>query len=72
MGQKVTKQDFEWSYTDEPHATRRRQILAKYPEVKQFFGVDPCFKYVVLAQVLLQICMAWCLRGEFSVVFGHS
>lgn len=29
MGAKVSRTDFEWVYTQEPHATRRKEIMGK-------------------------------------------
>jgi len=53
------KNDFAYSYTDEPHATRRKQILAKYPQIKTLFGPDPMFKYHAFLTVSAQLFMAY-------------
>jgi len=63
------KQDFFWSYSEEPHATRRKQILAKYPEIKELYGHDSNFKYVVTLLVSIQVCMAYYMRFVNGWVF---
>lgn len=35
MGQHVSRTDFEWTDTDEPHAARRSEILSKSISVEQ-------------------------------------
>jgi len=56
------RKDFYWTYTDEPHATRRKEILAKYPQIKDLYGFDPKTKYIVTILVALQFAIAFVLR----------
>ncbi|KAJ6633568.1 Sphingolipid delta(4)-desaturase DES1 [Pseudolycoriella hygida] len=83
MGQTVTREDFEWTTTDEPHASRRKIILAKCPQIKQLYGHDPIFKYVCTALVLTQFVMLFVMKGQswpitilvaycFGGVLNHS
>ncbi|KAI5448066.1 sphingolipid delta(4)-desaturase DES1-like [Lathyrus oleraceus] len=54
--------DFFWSYTDEPHASRRRQILSKYPQIKDLFGPDYSALFKISVVVLLQLGTAILLK----------
>ncbi|KAJ7571515.1 hypothetical protein O6H91_01G169500 [Diphasiastrum complanatum] len=56
------KKDFFWAESDEPHATRRRQILAQHPEIRELFGPDPSAFPKILGVVLLQIWTATLLQ----------
>jgi len=62
--------DYEWSYTDEPHATRRKEILAKYPQIKELYGFDPRTKYVCVWWVVTQLLLAWLVRdARWEAIF---
>lgn len=60
----VMATDFFWSYTDEPHASRRRQILAQHPQIRDLFGPDPWAFLKISAAVLLQLWAATQLRDS--------
>ena len=62
-GAEAKEIDFHWSSTDEPHKSRRLQILAKYPEIKKLYGYCPQTRWKVLAMVTTQIAMARWVSG---------
>ncbi|PYH95150.1 methionine aminopeptidase [Aspergillus ellipticus CBS 707.79] len=53
---------FFWTYTEEPHRSRRQAIIKAHPEVTKLCGPEPLTKYVVLGVVSLQVCCAYLLR----------
>lgn len=48
-------EDEPWDYSEEPHCSRRREILAKHPEIKQLMGYDHSITYIVITEVILQV-----------------
>ncbi|XP_026536019.1 sphingolipid delta(4)-desaturase/C4-monooxygenase DES2 isoform X2 [Notechis scutatus] len=55
MGNRVTRGDFEWVYTEQPHTQRRKEILARYPAIKSLMGSDPNLKWIVTGMVFTQL-----------------
>ncbi|XP_050438960.1 sphingolipid delta(4)-desaturase DES1 isoform X1 [Adelges cooleyi] len=74
MGARVSRSDFEWSYTEEPHATRRKIILEKYPEIKKLYGPDKSFKWIVIVTTLLQLLSFYFikdLRWSYVIILAY-
>ncbi len=53
---------FFWSDAPEPHAARRREMLAKYPQIRDLYGPCPRTKYICTAMVLSQIGLCYALK----------
>ncbi|KAJ5304785.1 uncharacterized protein N7443_004445 [Penicillium atrosanguineum] len=54
---------FFWTYTEEPHRSRRQAIIKAHPEVTKLCGPTSLTKWVVLGVVSLQITCAYLLRN---------
>ncbi|KAH8821153.1 fatty acid desaturase-domain-containing protein [Xylogone sp. PMI_703] len=61
-GSEVKEHDFFWTYTEEPHRTRRQAIIKAHPEVTKLCGPEPLTKYCVSGVVALQVITAYLLR----------
>ncbi|KAG9311689.1 dihydroceramide delta(4)-desaturase [Chiua virens] len=61
--------DFLWLMTEEPHRSRRMEIMKAHPDVVKLMGHEPLTKYVVLAVVSLQIYIAVQLRHSHPLSF---
>jgi sphingolipid 4-desaturase/C4-monooxygenase len=55
--------EFYWESNDEPHATRRKEILAKYPQIKQLMGHDSRICLQIVAMVFAQFFMTYMVRN---------
>ncbi|XP_006000499.1 sphingolipid delta(4)-desaturase/C4-monooxygenase DES2-like [Latimeria chalumnae] len=62
MGNTVSQKDFEWVYTDQPHSDRRKEILAKHPEIKSLMGPDHNLKWIVMVMVLVQFASSYFVK----------
>ncbi|KAH6696979.1 dihydroceramide delta(4)-desaturase [Plectosphaerella plurivora] len=59
----VKHKEFFWTYTEEPHRSRRLAIIKAHPEVTKLCGPEPLTKWVVLGVVSLQVFLAYSLRN---------
>eukprot|EP01083_Nonionella_stella_P010049 28704_1 len=64
------KDDFEWVYSDEPHSTRRKQILKEHPEIRKLFGAEIRTFYIVLFISISQLWIAsWIGSSSWTIYF---
>ncbi|XP_076460346.1 sphingolipid delta(4)-desaturase DES1-like isoform X2 [Babylonia areolata] len=62
---KMNDSEVDWQYAEEPHSSRRQEILRRHPEIKRLMGYDPNIACIVTAEVLLQVVLC-CLVRDLS------
>ncbi|ODV90001.1 hypothetical protein CANCADRAFT_1731 [Tortispora caseinolytica NRRL Y-17796] len=67
MTGKESANDFLWTCQEEPHRTRRKEIIKAHPEVTKLCGPEPRTIYVVGSVVLLQLSIALYFRNHKSL-----
>ncbi|KKY17788.1 putative dihydroceramide deltadesaturase [Phaeomoniella chlamydospora] len=60
---KTDADHFFWTYTEEPHRSRRHAIIKAHPEVLKLCGPEAWTKWTVLLVVSIQILAAYLLRS---------
>ncbi len=50
---------FYRSNEEEPHISRRKQILEKHPEIEKLFGNEPRVAPIVVLMVISQLTIAY-------------
>ncbi|KAF4551636.1 Sphingolipid delta(4)-desaturase-like protein [Elsinoe fawcettii] len=70
-GKDQEESSFLWTYTEEPHRSRRQAIIKAHPEVLKLCGPEPLTIPVVIGVVSLQILCAYLLQSTpfFSLRF---
>jgi sphingolipid delta-4 desaturase len=73
LWRKEQPSDFSRSEEKEPHAIRRKEIIAKYPQIMELYKPDPWSAAFCLVTVIIQLSMAYLLRhSDWWVVMSCS
>lgn len=59
--------EFFWTNEKDPHISRRKAILKKYPHVNKLTGHEPLTKWISLGVVALQFTIAYLLRNTYPL-----
>lgn len=66
----LNKTDFYWSKEREPHLTRRKLILKKYPEVRNLIGPDIKLAVLTIFLVVFQLTSAFFAHKLLELPYG--
>ncbi|XP_021511241.1 sphingolipid delta(4)-desaturase DES1-like [Meriones unguiculatus] len=63
MGKHGSREDSEWGGADQLHGNRRREILAKYPEIKSLVKPDPNLIWIIPIMLLVQLVAFYLVKN---------